>query len=86
MSVSCTWTRARRQHAARHRRGGPCPHRPVEAQGLEYVLQRVDQIRTMSTGEVINASLVLGLPVPSRRMDVLKARLRVAVRLEELGG
>ena len=97
MHASCTWTRATRQHVpagTRHRRGGRCPYRGVPVHGLDDVLQRTVEVETMTAAELRRALLLLGRPArtllgrpaPTRRMDVLKARLRIAVRLEQLGG
>jgi hypothetical protein len=89
MSTNCTRTRARRRQGpavALRRRVGVCPYRAVPGHGLDDVLHRVGDVGTMTVAELRRALLVLGRPARTRRMDVLKARLRVAVRLEELDG
>ena len=82
-------TRTPRKHA--RRRSSSVESRPREcgltptAAGVEEVIRRVGSGRPMTVAELWGAAAVLGSVLPSRRMDVHVARVRVAVRLEELG-
>jgi hypothetical protein len=55
------------------------------ARTLHDVLRQVRDVETMTAGELRHAFAVLGRHVRTRRLDVLRARWRVAVQLEQLG-
>jgi len=59
--------------------------RPPSTTGAEAVLRQLDSGEPMTVTELWHAAAVLGRLVPSRRHDVLVARVRVAFRLERLG-
>jgi hypothetical protein len=62
-----------------------CRFLPSAVADAESVLQRIDDGEPMAAAELLDAYEVLGRLVPSRRQDVLVARVRIAVRLERLG-
>jgi hypothetical protein len=51
----------------------------------DAVIRRVSSCEPMTIAELHRAHALLGRHVQSGRMDVLAARLRVAIRLEQLG-
>jgi hypothetical protein len=59
--------------------------RVPSATGADAVLQRISSGEPMTVKELWQAAEVLGFFARSGRRDVLVARVRVAVRLEELG-
>jgi len=67
----------------RHRSG--CRPPSMTATGADVVLRRVSSGEPMTVAELRHADAVLGRFVLSGRRDVLVARVRVAVRLENLG-
>jgi hypothetical protein len=77
-------SRTMRSAAVAHRRSGCRPRWPA-ATGAEAVLERVSSGEPMTDAELRHAFAVLGLLVLSGRRDVLVARVRVAVRLDDLG-
>ena len=83
MTATCTWTRTRKQPPVRGRR---CPYHVRGARSLHDVLQQVRDVETMTSEELRQAFAVLGRHVRGRRMDVLRARWRIAVQLERLDG
>jgi hypothetical protein len=52
---------------------------------VEALLERIRAGDRMTVGELLHAATVLDRLVPTRRLDVLVARVRIAVRLEQLG-
>ena len=52
---------------------------------VEPLLERIRAGDRMTVVELLHAATVLDRLVPSRRLDVLVARVRIAVRLEQLG-
>ncbi len=62
-----------------------CRVPPSLATGAEAVMQRISSGEPMTVNELWQAAAVLGFFAKSGRRDVLVARVRVAVRLEELG-
>jgi len=88
MSATCTWVRARKNlnPIGNRRRGGRgCRYRSPTVQGPDDVLERVRTIESMTIAELQRAFAILGRYVKSGRRDVLVARLRIAVQLENLG-
>ena len=83
MSATCTWTRARKQSPVRGRR---CPYRVPGARTLHDVLHQVRDVETMTSEELRHAFAVLGRHVRAGRTDVLRARWRIAVQLEQRDG
>ena len=67
------------------RRRSGCRPPSMTATGADVVLSRVSSGEPMTVAELRHAAAVLGLFVLSGRRDVLVARVRVAVRLENLG-
>jgi hypothetical protein len=51
----------------------------------DAIIRRVGSSEPMSIAELRRAHALLGRHVQTGRMDVLAARLRVAIRLEQLG-
>jgi hypothetical protein len=58
---------------------------PQPTPGADAVIRRVNSGEPMTLAELQRAFAVLGGYVRAGRMDVLVARVRIAVRLEELG-
>ena len=88
MSGTCTWVLAPENASSIRRRGRGgtrCQHRPGRLRGLDAVLAQVTSGQTMTVAELQRAAALLGRHVRSGRMDVLVARVRVAVQLEQLG-
>ena len=88
MSATCTWVRARKglHPIGDRRRGGRgCRSRSPALRGPDDVLEQVRTIESMTIAELQRAFAILGRYVKSGRRDVLAARLRIAVQLENLG-
>ena len=85
MSTTCSWVRVWQYLRAA---GGVSPSgsRPVQAPpGPDAVIRRVCRGEPMTVSELHHAATVLDRHVGSGRMDVYAARLRIAIRLEDLG-
>jgi hypothetical protein len=88
MGTTCSWVAVwRNLRAAGHRAAGrrSLGH-PQAAPGPDAVIQQVCRGGPMTVAELHRAAAVLHRHVGSGRMDVLATRLRIAVRLEALGG
>jgi hypothetical protein len=89
MSMGVTRTRSTARTMSSedlHRRRSACRPPSMTATEADVVLRRVSSGEPMTVAELRHAAAVLGLFVLSGRRDVLVARVRVAVRLEALGG
>ncbi len=86
MNVSRTRGAARRMRRSISVGGdGGCRYRPVPRTGPDDALRQVCSGEPLTIAELRRAAAILGAYVPSGRMDVLVARVRIAVRLEKLG-
>jgi len=88
MTDPCTWILARKNLSSIRTgdRGGSRFHcRPLTVPGPDDVIEQVSSGEAMSIAELQRAAALLGRHVRSGRMDVLVARVRVAVQLEKLG-
>jgi len=88
MTAPCTWILARKNPSSignGSRAGRRCPYRPLRALGPDEVIAQVCSGEAMTIAELQRAAAILGRHVRSGRMDVLVARVRVAVQLEKLG-
>jgi hypothetical protein len=88
MCVTPTRSRAGRMHRSvtiRTDRSGCRLPSPADAVA-ETLVERVSLGEPMTAAELLHAAGVLDRFVLSGRQDVLVARVRIAVRLEQLGG
>ena len=88
MSATCSWILAHKNVSSTGpsgRGGTRCQHRPGPLRGVDTVIQQVSSGEAMTISELQRAAAFLGRHVRSGRMDVLVARVRIAVQLEELG-
>ncbi|NEK57907.1 hypothetical protein GCU56_08490 [Geodermatophilus sabuli] len=85
MNATCTHTADGRVRDPSRRTGGPCRYREPAGLDLDEVMRRIGSGRPMTVPELLRAAAVLARHVASGRTDVLVARVRVAVALEELG-
>ena len=65
--------------------GSPCRYGAAAASEPDDVVALVTSGEPMSVAELVDAAAFLGRYARAGRMDVLVARVRVAVRLEQLG-
>ena len=88
MSTTCSWVAVWRnlRAAGHHPAGSRSLGHPVVAPGPDAVIQQVSRGGPMTVAELHRAAAVLHRHVGSGGMDVLAARLRIAVRLDALGG
>jgi hypothetical protein len=75
----------RRRTGGRAGPGCPCRFRSPGEAGPDAVIEQVGSGDPMTVDELRRAAALLGRHVGSGRTDVLVARVRVAVRLEQLG-
>jgi hypothetical protein len=87
--MCATPTRSRARSTHRSVRIGTSPGRcgfPSQAgAGAEALIERIRAGEPMTVTELLHAAAVLDRLLPTRRLDVLVARVRIAVRLEQLG-
>ena len=85
MSTTCSLIRVWRNVRAAGD-GGSARQRPPTEPGPDAVIRQICRGGPMSVAELHRAAAVLDRHVGSGRMDVYAARLRIAIRLEDLTG